>query len=85
MHTFLQNVRNVVNIKHVASTNGGEYAGPCPWCGGTDRFRVWPNEGETGRYWCRQCQRSGDGIQFLRDVHGITYRDACRMLGVYVC
>jgi len=26
-----------------------EYAGPCPWCGGTDRFHVW----EKGNYWCR--------------------------------
>jgi len=26
-----------------------EYAGPCPWCGGEDRFHVW----ERGNYWCR--------------------------------
>jgi DNA primase len=29
-------------LRKVASTHGGEYAGSCPWCGGDDRFRVWP-------------------------------------------
>jgi len=43
-------------LKHVTDT---EYAGPCPWCGGEDRFRVW----EEGNYWCRpgpgHCGRKG--------------------------
>ena len=34
-------------LRRVASSNGGEYAGPCPRCGGRDRFRVWPKEGRT--------------------------------------
>ena len=47
-----------------------EYAGPCPWCGGTDRFHVW----EKGNYYCRpgagHCGKSGwldelDGKQKL--------------------
>jgi len=29
-------------VKRVATTGGGEYAGPCPMCGGRDRFRKWP-------------------------------------------
>ena len=36
---------DVPSIKRVANTNGGEWAGPCPFCGGEDRFRVWPDEG----------------------------------------
>jgi hypothetical protein len=50
-----------------------EYCGPCPWCGGRDRFRVW----EQGNFWCRpgpgHCARSGwldelDGVrQMTRD------------------
>ena len=41
--------------KKAATTNGGEYAGPCPNCGGSDRFRVWPVEkGGEGRCWCRR-------------------------------
>ncbi|MGB5217574.1 MAG: CHC2 zinc finger domain-containing protein [Smithella sp.] len=65
-------------MKKVATTHGGEFAGPCPWCTGTDRFRVWP---ESGRYWCRSCDKSGDAIQYLRDRRGLSYVDACRYLG----
>lgn len=60
-------------VRRVASTYGGEWAGPCPWCGGRDRFRIWP---ERGRYWCRGCERSGDAIQFLRDLEGLSFREA---------
>lgn len=68
-------------IKRVASTKGGEYAGPCPGCDGRDRFRVWPQEnGGEGSYWCRQCGKGGDGIQFLRDFRGMSYQDACKEL-----
>jgi len=61
---------------------GGEYQGPCPMCGGTDRFRVWPKEGNAGKWWCRQCGKHGDAIQFVRDVRGLGYLDACDCLGV---
>ena len=70
------------DMKRVAGTNGGEYAGPCPHCGGTDRFRVWPADGETGAFWCRQCEASGDGIDYLREVEGMTFPEACRELHV---
>lgn len=71
--------------KHVAGTSGGEWHGPCPWCDGRDRFSVWPEHtsGVTGgRYACRQCGKSGDAIQFLRDRDGLSYPDACRALQV---
>jgi DNA primase len=64
-------------LKKVATTHGGEYAGPCPGCGGRDRFRVWPEEGNTGRYWCRQCGKQGDAIQYLRDFKGLSFQEAC--------
>jgi DNA primase len=67
--------------KSVGSTGGGEYAGPCPWCGGDDRFRCWPNQGEFGKFWCRQCSRSGDAIQYLKDYRRMTYLEACEYLG----
>ncbi len=66
------------NLRQVASTHGGEYAGPCPWCGGRDRFRAWP---ESGRWWCRQCGRQGDVIQYLRDMRGMTFKDAVKLVG----
>ena len=37
-----------IHVKRVASTHGGEYTGPCPLCGGVDRFHVWPEEGDGG-------------------------------------
>lgn len=73
------------DFKNVAGTSGGEWAGPCPWCGGTDRFRCWPEHPSGavgGRYMCRGCGQKGDGIQFLRDHEGMSYQDACRALQV---
>jgi len=55
-----------------------EYAGPCPFCGGTDRFIV---TSDKDLYWCRQCNKRGDSIQYLRDVKGMTYNEACLQLG----
>jgi len=65
-------------LRKVATANGGEYAGPCPWCGGRDRFRVWPG---TGRFWCRQCGKAGDSIEWLRKRRGLSFVEACRTLG----
>lgn len=60
-----------------------EWASPCPFCGGKDRFQIWPEEGEgRGYYWCRQCDAKGDGIQFLRDFADMSYGDACKRIGV---
>jgi len=64
--------------KKIALTNGGEYASPCPNCGGDDRFRSWP---EQDRYWCRQYGQSGDSIQYLRDFHGLSFREAADLAG----
>ena len=74
-------IEQETTLKKVAGTRGGEYAGPCPWCGGTDRFHVWPDADRPG-YWCRQCGKHGDAIQYLRDRHGLSYRQACERLHV---
>ena len=70
-----------LSFKKVAATHGGEYAGSCPWCGGNDRFLIWPQY-KGGRYWCRGCEKKGDGIQFIRDMHGLTFGEACKRLGI---
>ena len=72
------------SMKRVATTSGGEWAGPCPECEGEDRFRVWPDhpKSDTGRFWCRQCGWKGDGIDYLRDLRGLSFREACEELGV---
>lgn len=47
-----------------------EYAGPCPLCLGTDRFRLFV--GPPSRYWCRQCGLSGDVISAARNFLHVT-------------
>jgi DNA primase len=65
-------------LKLVASTNGGEYTGPCPFCGGHDRFRVWPND-DRPHWWCRQCEKHGDAIAYMVERGAITLQEAGRL------
>jgi hypothetical protein len=72
-----------ISSKKVSAAKGGEYHSPCPGCGGDDRFCVWPEQHEgQGSYWCRQCNKAGDAIQFLRDFDGMSYPEACQALDV---
>lgn len=82
MQDLLSLLRRDTELRRVASTNGGEYAGRCPFCGGHDRFRFWsnPDQGEP-RYWCRKCGRRGDVIDYLRDHDHLSYREACEQVG----
>jgi hypothetical protein len=47
---------------------GKEHHGPCPLCGGDDRFCVWPRE---GRAWCRQCKAAGDALGWSMRLAGV--------------
>lgn len=70
----------------------GNYKGPCPICGGKDRFHVFPDQppsgdlavkaGVSGGYWCRQCDLSGDYIQWLVEVEGWGWTKIFEFLGV---
>jgi len=71
-----------IHVHKAASTHGGEYVGPCPLCGGVDRFHVWPEEGDGGKYWCRGCEKGGDIIQYLREIRKLSYLDACKEAGI---
>ncbi len=66
------------SYKKMASTGGGEYKGPCPWCGGDDRFSIQPKR---DHFVCRRCKRAGDSITFYRDFHGMKYYEACAAVG----
>lgn len=67
--------------QRVAATGNGEYKVSCPNCkAGVDRFCIWPNEGNGGRYWCRVCDCKGDAIQFCRAFLGLSYAEACKKL-----
>jgi putative DNA primase/helicase len=49
--------------------------GPCPLCGGKDRFRFDDKNG-AGSYICGQCG-AGVGIILLRKLHGWDHKTAC--------
>jgi len=61
-----------------------ELCGPCPWCGGKDRFTLFTEQGidNGGRFWCRQCGKNGDTITFLRELTGMSFREALTELGL---
>ena len=55
-----------------------EMAGPCPKCGGDDRFHVRP-----GWFFCRQCHtKHGDAYEFVQWI-GLahSFPTACALLG----
>lgn len=67
--------------KKVSAIHGGEYHGPCPSCGGTDRFHVWPEQGDHGTFWCRSCKLGGDAIEYLMKIDGMSFPAACKEVG----
>lgn len=70
--------------KRTASTQGGEYHASCPACGGNDRFILQPNKSQkncVGYYFCRQCNKKGDTIQFCIDFLHQTFQEALRQVG----
>lgn len=86
---ILDLTRKYYDPRKVSSRKGGEYHSACPGCGDggkgkkSDRFCVWPEENDgQGAYWCRQCGKGGDAIQFLRDFEGLGYKEACAQLGI---
>jgi DNA primase len=73
------------------SVSGGrEYRGPCPICGGNDRFGIFPQQNNgNGSFFCgrargggKGCGIGGDAIQYLIDVRKLSYRQACDYLGI---
>ena len=48
------------------SRRGNELSGPCPHCGGTDRFHVHVRGPRSGVFSCRQCHARGDSTAASR-------------------
>jgi CHC2 zinc finger len=56
---------------------GPERYGPCPKCGGTDRFAI----NTSKQVWnCRGCQRGGDVISLVQHLDGCTFDAAAATL-----
>jgi putative DNA primase/helicase len=49
--------------------------GPCPLCGGRDRYRFDDRDG-TGSYYCNQCG-AGAGVILIRKLRGWDHKTAC--------
>lgn len=79
---LLSLVSPLVDTRKAASQNGGEWSGPCPFCGGKDRFSVQPYHDEP-RWLCRHCTDGvwKDIIEFVMRRDGGTFEDACRSIG----
>lgn len=52
MSDLLSTAQQYTKLVKKSSTHGGEWKGPCPFCGGKDRFSVQPNEWDEGRWLC---------------------------------
>jgi hypothetical protein len=63
---------------------GDEHVGPCPHCGGTNRFSINPRKqgknGKPGLFLCRRCGEGGDAIDLERFLSGTKFRDAVKDL-----
>jgi phage/plasmid primase-like uncharacterized protein len=54
-----------------------ERCGPCPVCGGTDRFSINLKK----QVWnCRGCSRGGDVIALVRHLDWLSFKEAVRLL-----
>jgi hypothetical protein len=79
MIDLLSLIGSDTKLKKVAGTNGGEYHGPCPFCGGRDRFVVQP---AADRWSCRQCSPYwSDAPGYLMRRDGLSYPEARAALG----
>lgn len=63
---------------HLASSGRNDFCGPCPRCGGSDRFLIKRNG---ALFYCRQCGAKGDAANYLVTIRGLTMAEALRSLG----
>jgi phage/plasmid primase-like uncharacterized protein len=65
--------RRGINLRRV----GAEMVGPCPTCGGSDRFAINVRK----QIWnCRQCGVGGDVIKLAQHLDGSDFKDAIETL-----
>jgi putative DNA primase/helicase len=69
--------RNVLIASGIDESFLTKKQGPCPACGGKDRFRFDNKDGQ-GRFYCNQCG-PGDGFHLLMRVHRIPFIEAKNM------
>lgn len=80
---ILEVIGSATTLKRAGTINGRgpELAGACPFCGGTDRFRVQP---EQGQWWCRQCSPNEhwqNAADYVMRRDGVDFKAAMKALG----
>lgn len=58
--------------------------GPCPKCGGNDRWRVFDDFDQTGGAICNQCGKFGDGLAVIQWHLGIGFPEAMRRVAEFL-
>ncbi len=58
--------------------------GPCPKCGGTDRWRVFDDFEQTGGAICNQCGKFGDGVAVVMWMLGVPFLEAVRRVAEFL-
>jgi hypothetical protein len=70
-------IERIVNERGIRLRGRIERVGPCPLCGGQDRFSINIRK----QVWnCRGCSKGGDVIAFVQFLDGISFREACAQL-----
>lgn len=70
----------IVAALQIAVPNHPMKHGPCPACGGKDRFRFDDLDGR-GTWYCNQCEpHAGDGISLVRNVRRCSFLDAIALV-----
>jgi hypothetical protein len=67
------------DLKLTSGRGGKELTGPCPTCGGDDRFAV-TSTAQKKVFNCRGCDKSGDVIELVRFLDGCTFEGAVEKL-----
>jgi Protein of unknown function (DUF3631)/Zinc-binding domain of primase-helicase len=70
-------IESVVNQRGIKLRGKIERVGPCPRCGGEDRFSI---NTQKGLWNCRQCGKGGDVIALVEHLDSCGFVDACTTL-----
>lgn len=66
-------LEQAVRCGAVLKRSGREHTGPCPWCGGTDRFSINPVK---SKWHCRGHGGGGDAIGMVMHIAGLSFLEA---------
>lgn len=73
----LDGIADRLGLSSALARVGPELVGPCPVCGGRDRFAI---NTRKATFLCRKCDGRGDGIDLVRFVLGLDFAGALRWL-----